>query len=289
MFRAGIETVHPSQRMAARSLGLTYGQSMRRVVLPQAVRRVTPPLLNDFVALQKDVGLISVLGAVDAVRAAQIEVARTYDFTPYLVAGLLFILLAVPTVRLADWVNLRAARRQQAGGVAVSIPITTPVLEAERLVKRFGDNLVLGGVDLAVAEHEVVVLIGASGSGKSTLLRCVSLLEQLDDGTVRLDGEEVTDPRADADRLRSRFGVVFQAFNLFPHLTVLQNVTLAPRVVHGVSRDEAEERAHAAARAGRPGRPGQGLPGPALRAASSSGWRSSGRWPTSRGCCCSTR
>jgi polar amino acid transport system permease protein len=116
VFRAGIETVHPSQRMAARSLGLTYGQSMRRVVLPQAVRRVTPPLLNDFVALQKDVGLISVLGAVDAVRAAQIEVARTYDFTPYLVAGLLFILLAVPTVRLADWVNLRAARRQQAGG-----------------------------------------------------------------------------------------------------------------------------------------------------------------------------
>ncbi len=118
VFRAGIETVHPSQRMAARSLGLTYGQAMRKVVLPQAVRRVTPPLLNDFVALQKDVGLISVLGAVDAVRAAQIEVARTYDFTPDLVAGLLFIALAVPTVRLADWVNGRAARRQQAGGIA---------------------------------------------------------------------------------------------------------------------------------------------------------------------------
>jgi polar amino acid transport system permease protein len=117
VFRAGIETVHPSQRMAARSLGLTYGQTMRRVVLPQAVRRVTPPLLNDLVALQKDVGLISVLGAVDAVRAAQIEVARTYDFTPYLVAGLLFVALAVPTVRLADWVTLRAMRRQQAGSL----------------------------------------------------------------------------------------------------------------------------------------------------------------------------
>jgi polar amino acid transport system permease protein len=117
VFRAGIETVHPSQRMAARSLGLTYGQSMRKVVMPQAVRRVTPPLLNDLVALQKDVGLISVLGAVDAVRAAQIEVSRTYDFTPYLVAGLLFILLAVPTVRLADWVTARSTRRQQAGGL----------------------------------------------------------------------------------------------------------------------------------------------------------------------------
>jgi polar amino acid transport system ATP-binding protein len=125
----------------------------------------------------------------------------------------------------------------------VNIPNTTPVLEGEGMVKRFGTHTVLAGVDLAVAEHEVVVLIGASGSGKSTLLRCVSLLEELDDGTVRLDGEEITDPRVDADRVRSRFGVVFQAFNLFPHLSVLDNVTLAPRVVHGVGRDEAEERA----------------------------------------------
>ena len=127
----------------------------------------------------------------------------------------------------------------------MNIPITTPVLEADGLVKRFGPHTVLSGIDLAVAEHEVVVLIGASGSGKSTLLRCVSLLEELDDGTVLLDGEDITDPRADADRVRSRFGVVFQAFNLFPHLTVLDNVTLAPRVVHGVGRGESEERAHA--------------------------------------------
>jgi polar amino acid transport system ATP-binding protein len=127
----------------------------------------------------------------------------------------------------------------------VNIPNTTPVLDANGLVKRFGSHTVLAGVDLAVAEHEVVVLIGASGSGKSTLLRCVSLLEELDDGTVRLDGEDITDPRVDADRVRSRFGVVFQAFNLFPHLSVLDNVTMAPRVVHGVSRGEAEERAQA--------------------------------------------
>ena len=117
VFRAGFEAVHPSQRAAARSLGLSHAQTMRLVVLPQAVRRVLPALLNDFVALQKDVGLISVLGAVDAVRAAQIESARFADFTPYVVAGLLFVLLAVPTARLADWVTIRAARRQQAGGV----------------------------------------------------------------------------------------------------------------------------------------------------------------------------
>ncbi|MCW2519935.1 MAG: transporter permease [Mycobacterium sp.] len=114
VFRAGIESVHPSQLAAAKSLGLNYRRTTRLVVLPQATRRVTPALLNDFVALQKDCGLISVLGAVDAVRAAQIQVATTYNFTPYVVAGLLFIALAVPSARLADWAAKRVATRQGA-------------------------------------------------------------------------------------------------------------------------------------------------------------------------------
>lgn len=114
VFRAGIQSVHPSQLAAAKSLGLNHGRTMRLVVLPQAARRVTPALLNDFVALQKDCGLISVLGAVDAVRAAQIQVATNYNFTPYVVAGLLFVALAVPSARLADWVTNRAATRQGA-------------------------------------------------------------------------------------------------------------------------------------------------------------------------------
>lgn len=115
VFRAGIESVHPSQRLAARSLGLSYSQSMRLVVLPQAVRKVIPPLMNDFVALQKDVGLISVLGAIDAVRGAQIEVAKFANFTPYVVAGLLFVLLAIPTIRIADKITARFAEREQQG------------------------------------------------------------------------------------------------------------------------------------------------------------------------------
>jgi polar amino acid transport system permease protein len=114
VFRAGIESVHPSQLAAAKSLGLNYRRTLRLVVLPQATRRVTPALLNDFVALQKDCGLISVLGAVDAVRAAQIQAASTYNFTPYVVAGLLFIALAVPSARLADWMARRVATRQGA-------------------------------------------------------------------------------------------------------------------------------------------------------------------------------
>lgn len=117
VFRAGIESIHPSQRLAARSLGLSYSQSVRLVVLPQAVRKVVPPLMNDFVALQKDVGLISVLGAVDAVRGAQIEVAHFANFTPYILAGLFFVLMAIPTVRLTDWLAARMAKREQMGTV----------------------------------------------------------------------------------------------------------------------------------------------------------------------------
>ncbi len=115
VFRAGIESVHPSQLAAARSLGLTYRQTMRHVVLPQAVRRVAPPLLNDTVALQKDVGLVSLAGPIDAVRAAQISTAETFNYTPYIVAAVLFVLLALPLIAVTDAVTLRAARRQNAG------------------------------------------------------------------------------------------------------------------------------------------------------------------------------
>jgi polar amino acid transport system permease protein len=115
VFRAGIESIHPSQRLAARSLGLSYSKTMRLVVLPQAVRRVAPPLMNDFVALQKDVGLISVLGAIDAVRGAQIEVAKYANFTPYVLSGLIFVLLAIPTVRFTDRISAKLAKREQSG------------------------------------------------------------------------------------------------------------------------------------------------------------------------------
>ncbi|WP_396642031.1 amino acid ABC transporter permease [Microbacterium sp.] len=117
VIRAGIEAVHPSQRLAARALGLGYAQTLRRVVLPQAFRRITPPLMNDFVAMQKDVGLISILGATDAVLAARIEGSQTYNFTPYIVAGILFILLAIPTIRLTDWYAARLRRREQTGAL----------------------------------------------------------------------------------------------------------------------------------------------------------------------------
>lgn len=119
---------------------------------------------------------------------------------------------------------------------------SAPVLSVRGLVKSYGERIVLDGVDLDVAEHQVVVLIGASGSGKSTLLRCVDLLEEIDDGQIFLDDRDISDPRVDADAARQAMGMVFQAFNLFPHMSVLRNVTLAPRVVHKRDRGEAEDR-----------------------------------------------
>ncbi|MBM6545015.1 amino acid ABC transporter ATP-binding protein [Janibacter sp. YIM B02568] len=120
------------------------------------------------------------------------------------------------------------------------------VLEMSGVRKAFGDHVVLRDVSLSVDEGQCVVLIGASGSGKSTLLRCANLLEQVDDGLIHFDGQDISDPAVDADKIRSRMGVVFQAYNLFPHLDVLGNVTLAPRKVHKVPAAEARERAMAA-------------------------------------------
>ena len=116
VYRAGIDSVHPSQEAAARSLGLTRGQSLRFVVLPQAVRRVIPPLLNDFIGLQKDTALVALLGPVEAFRQSQIEVASSFNYTPYLVTALLFVLLTIPLARFTDWLVARDRRRLLAAG-----------------------------------------------------------------------------------------------------------------------------------------------------------------------------
>ncbi|WUS77104.1 amino acid ABC transporter ATP-binding protein [Kribbella sp. NBC_01245] len=119
------------------------------------------------------------------------------------------------------------------------------MLSVRDVRKSFGSNVVLESFSLDVEPGECVVLIGASGSGKSTLLRCINLLETVDDGVISLNGKDITDPRVNVDQVRAGIGVVFQAYNLFPHLSVLDNITLAPIRVHGVRPAEARERAHA--------------------------------------------
>ena len=122
----------------------------------------------------------------------------------------------------------------------MSTPGEEPLLQVAHLRKSYGPAVVLRDLTLEVAQHECLVLIGASGSGKSTLLRCLNLLEVVDDGTIMLGGIDITDPRVDADDLRTKVGIVFQSFNLFPHMSVLDNITLAPRRVHKVPRATAE-------------------------------------------------
>jgi polar amino acid transport system permease protein len=118
VYRAGIESVHPSQVAAARSLGLSRWKSMRFVVLPQAVRRVIPPLLNDFIGLQKDTALVASIGVVEAFRQAQIDSAATFNFTPFLATALLFVLITIPLARFTDWLIARDRRRRQVGAAA---------------------------------------------------------------------------------------------------------------------------------------------------------------------------
>ncbi len=161
-------------------------------------------------------------------------------------------------------------------------------LRVEGLHKSFGELEVIRGIDLSVSEHEVVCVIGASGSGKSTLLRCINLLEPIDAGTIVVRGEEITAPEVDVDRVRRHIGIVFQNFNLFPHMSVLDNVTLAPRRVLRRPRAEAEEQADALL--DRFGLADKRLDFPtASRAASNSAWRSSAPWPWIRRCSCWTR
>ncbi|MEY4371717.1 MAG: hypothetical protein RL219_486 [Actinomycetota bacterium] len=121
--------------------------------------------------------------------------------------------------------------------------MTTPKLRIRGIVKRFGERTVLDGIDLEVTRGEVISLIGSSGSGKSTLLRCINLLEPTDDGSIELDGVDIAEPGLPADPVRRRIGMVFQSFNLFPHMTVLRNVTLGPRKALGLAAGEADARA----------------------------------------------
>src|SRR5690606_26589172 len=117
VYRAGIESIHPSQRAAARSLGLSSIQTTRYVVLPQAVRRVVPPLLNDFIALQKETALVSLLGPIEVLRAAQINASSNFNYTAYVVAALLFVAITLPLTRLTDWLQRRDSKRRMAGAM----------------------------------------------------------------------------------------------------------------------------------------------------------------------------
>ena len=266
----------PPGRSACRSSSRCASSSCRR---PSGGS--IPPLLNDFIGLQKDTALVVVLGVVEIFRAAQIRQSATFNFTPYLVAALIFLVLTIPLARFVDWLvareqRARARRRPMTTVDGRRVRAGAPDRGPPQVVRAAGASSTAS--TSTVAEHEVVCLIGASGSGKSTLLRCINLLEPIDAGRIESSGEEITARGVDVDRIRRRIGIVFQAFNLFPHMRVLDNVTLAPRKVLRPPRAEAEAAADGAAARGSGWRTSATSSRTGCPAASSSGSRSSGRW-----------
>ena len=247
---------------------------------------MVPPLLNDFISLQKDTALLSSIFVFEALFAAQDYAAYNFNYTPIVVVAVLFVALTIPLARFTDWVG-RADDAPRAGRCPMSEvgACCAPRTSARRTATRSCSR----DIDLVVEPHDVVCLIGSSGSGKSTLLRCLDLLEDIDDGAIFFEGQDISDPLVDSRAVRRRMGVVFQAYNLFPHLSVLDNVTLAPRKVHGVDRASRGGQGDASCS------PAFGLADKAAStptgcpAASSSGSRWPARWPPTRRCCCSTR
>ena len=221
---------------------------MVSIVIPQAFRIILPPLTNELILLTKDSSLVYILG----LSAASLELTKygrdtsnqEKSMTALLAVGFCYLLITVPAGhhRAPDGSSRRKGPlMSNLDKAAASGARADAAIDVQQLHKYFGQNEVLKGIDFHVDNGEVVCVIGPSGSGKSTLLRCVNLLEQPTSGKIVIEGIEITDPDVDVDKVRSRIGMVFQSFNLFPHLTVLRNLTIAQQRVKGRGKAEAVE------------------------------------------------
>ena len=228
IFRGGINAVNKGQMEAARSLGLPYHKAMLKVILPQAVRIVIPSVVNQFIITLKDTSIISVLGTPELMKVSTIIVSRNFKgFEVYGITAILYFVVIFILTKIS-----RIVERRLTNGAKVVV---------KDLHKSFGDLEVLKGIDLEVEDGEVVCLIGPSGSGKSTFLRCLNRLEETTSGTVIVDGFDITDKNSNINKIRENIGMVFQQFNLFPHRSVAQNITLAPMDRKRMPKQEAEE------------------------------------------------
>ena len=227
IIRAGILSIDKGQTEAGRSLGLNGRQTMLSIVIPQAVKNIFPALCNEFIVLIKETAIVGYVGLVDIQKAGDFIKSATFEaFMPLIgTAVIYFVIIKLLTLGL---------------GV---IERRLEIIKVENLHKSFGDNNVLRGIDLNIEQGDVVVIIGPSGSGKSTFLRTLNLLEQPTSGKIYFEGTDITDPKTDINLHRQKMGMVFQHFNLFPHLTILQNITLAPVKLKKLTKDEADKKA----------------------------------------------
>ena len=296
--RAGIISVDEGQVEAAQSVGMRRLQTLRLVVLPQAMRLIIPPTGNEIISMLKTSSLAYVIGLTELLGAAVLIYSANYETIPLLMVASIWYLAVTSVLTVgqyfierrywrraarprsrgsgASWartcVHTPSAGHALPGGTVVTAPVgeRPDMVRAEGVRKSFGRVEALKGIDLTVRTGEVMWLIGPSGLGKSTFLRCINHLEKIDAGRLYVDGELVG-YRQRGDKLyelrdrevcqsRSAIGMVFQRFNLFPHMKVLNNVTIGPIRVRGVSAGAAQEQARQLLRAGRPGRQGQLVP-----------------------------
>src|SRR5471032_745674 len=237
ILRAAISSIERGQWEAAASIGMTRAQTLRRAILPQAMRTALPPLGNSFISLVKDTALAATIQVPELFRQAQLVSARTFEiFTMYLSAALIYWILASILAHFQNRLEDRVNRHDLE---------SCSMIVVEKLTKQFKGQVVLNGIDLEVKEGEVVAIIGPSGSGKTTFLRCLNFLEEPTRGRIKVGDIEIDGSRplnqqqGLVRRLRQHVGFVFQNFNLFPHRTALENVIEGPIVVKKIPHAEA--------------------------------------------------
>ncbi|BCG84442.1 amino acid ABC transporter ATP-binding protein [Mesorhizobium sp. 113-3-9] len=287
ILRSGIQSVDKGQTEAARSLGLDKHRTMYRVVFPQGIRRVIPALTNQFINIIKDSSLIFVLGLTvgerELYRIGQDIAQRTGNLSPLVAVGIAYLVITVPMTHLVNYLDRRLrngepmlppaltsrfarmrtapaaapaeerVERQQPGRTGISASAPTPVagetvVDAKGLTLNFGHFRALDEVSFEVGAGEVICVIGPSGSGKSTLLRCINGLQSVDRGSLKMFGQPFPTREGPLNALRADVGMVFQNFNLFPHMTALRNVTFALESVRHLDRNEARRVAIASLR-----------------------------------------
>ena len=308
--RAGIISVDEGQTDAAQSLGMTRLQTLRRIVLPQAMRVIIPPTGNETISMLKTTSLASVIAVTELLYSAQQIYAVNFKTIPLLIVASIWYLAlheralrraVLPRALLRPRLVARAAADAAGSGCAAGCcqlrpratssaggGVSEPMVNAEGVHKRFGRHEVLKGITLEVQPGEVMCLLGPSGSGKSTFLRCINHLEKINAGRLSVDGElvgyrQVGDKlhelrEAEIARKRAEIGMVFQHFNLFPHMTALENVTCAPIRVKRTPREQAPPACAASCSSASGSRTSSTATPRSSPAASSSAWRSRARW-----------
>ena len=240
IIRAGIQALPSGQQEAGRALGLSYLQTMRRVILPQALYNMLPSMLSQFVSTVKETSLAYVISVQELTYAAnQVNSVLTKPFEVFALLALTYFILNFGLSSLVRLVELRIGRRRAGSCQSLERCPHDPVFQVQ---KWYGAYQALADVSAQVRRGEVVVVCGPSGSGKSTLIRTVNRLEPIQQGRIEVDGKDIHGADQRLDALRSHIGFVFQQFNLFPHLSVMDNLTLAPLMLKRARRGEARER-----------------------------------------------